>query len=416
MNACKGVLLICDGMGDRPVPELDGLTAIEAAKTPNMDLLARHGACGLLHPIAPGIRAGSDTSHLALLGNDPFRVYTGRGPFEAAGIGMDVKGGDICFRCNFATVDENGIVTDRRAGRIREGTDQLAQALSQIEEVGDGVRCFFKESVEHRGALILRGEGLGAAVTDDIDPHEEGKPVGSASPKNEPDPAAARTARAVNEFVTRSRQALSDHPLNVQRQQAGLPPANIILARGPGAAPDLPKFEEQHNVKGAMVVEVGLLAGVGHYLGMKVIYPEGATGSFDTDLDSIGKAVLSTLEEHDFVLCNIKGPDVAGHNGDAPAKVHMLERIDEMLGRVLLPSLKETSALIVTADHATPVTVKDHTGDAVPVALWGPGVLSDSVDAFDERSCGFGSLGHIRGTDVLPLLTNLMGVQEKFGA
>jgi len=416
LNRYKGVLLICDGMGDRPIPELGGRTAVEAANVPNMNLVARDGACGLLHPIAPGVRAGSDTSHLALLGFDPFKTYTGRGPFEAAGIGMKVKGGDICFRCNFATVDEKGVVTDRRAGRIREGTDQLAAALSQIKEVGDGVQCFFKESVEHRGALILRGEGLSAAITDSVDPHEEGKPFGNDAPLDEKDAGAARTARAVNEFVARSQEILKNHPLNLQRQRGGLPPANIILPRGPGVAPHLPQFEEHYKIKGAMVVEVGLLGGVGHYLGMTIVYPEGATGSLDTNLDSIGQTVLSELERHDFVLCNIKGMDVAGHNGDAAAKVKMAERIDEMLGRILLPGLRGQAALILTADHATPVTVKDHSGDAVPLALWGPGVLPDGVAAFDERACAAGCLGHIRGMDVLPLLTNIMGVQEKFGA
>jgi 2,3-bisphosphoglycerate-independent phosphoglycerate mutase len=403
-------------MGERPIPELNGRTALEAANTPNMDSLAKEGACGLLHPIAPGIRAGSDTSHLALLGFDPFTTYTGRGPFEAAGIGMEVKEGDICFRCNFATVDKNGIVTDRRAGRIREGTDQLAKALAQIKEVGAGVKCFFKESVEHRGALVLRGEALSAAITDELDPHVEGKPVGMAAAEDGQDAGGVRTAQAVNEFVARSRDILARHPLNLERQQAGLPPANIILPRGPGVAPSLPKFEEHYKMKGAMVIEVGLLAGIGHYLQMSVIHPEGATGSLDTDVDSIGRTLLSALENHDFVLCNIKGADVAGHNGDAGAKVKILERIDEMLGRMLLPALKGEAIFILTADHATPVTLKDHSGDAVPIALWGPGVLSDAVAAFDERTCAYGSLGHVRGVDILPLLTNLMGVQEKFGA
>lgn len=415
MTRYKGILFVCDGMGDRPIPELNGQTALEAANVPNMDWVARKGACGLLHPISPGIRAGSDTSHLALLGFDPFKTYTGRGPFEAAGIGMEIKRGDICFRCNFATVDDKGIITDRRAGRIREGTDRLAAALGEIKEVAGGVRCFFKESVEHRGALVLRGEGLGAAIADNIDPHVEGEPVGVTFAEDKGDAASARTADAVNEFVTRSREVLENHPLNAERRQAGLKAANIILPRGPGVAPHLPRFDEHYGMRGAMVVEVGLLAGVGHYLGMSVVHPQGATGSLDTDLDSIGRSLLAALETHDFVLCNVKGPDVAGHNGDAAGKVKILERIDEMIGKLLLPALGE-AALIITADHATPVTVKDHSGDAPPLALWGPGVLSDAVESFGERSCAGGLLGHVRGIDVLPLLTNLTGMQEKFGA
>jgi len=196
----KALILIGDGMGDRPVSQLGGKTPLEVAQTPNLDRIAREGECGLMDPIAPGIRAGSDTSHLAILGYDPFECYTGRGPFEALGIGMDVKPGDIAFRCNFATVDEDLVVLDRRAGRIREGTHELAEALN--EEIGEieGVRCIVKESVEHRAALILRGEGLGDKVSD-VDPHETGRKIHEAEGEDEP---SRRAARVLNEFVRRS--------------------------------------------------------------------------------------------------------------------------------------------------------------------------------------------------------------------
>ena len=162
MEGLKAILVICDGMADRPVPELGGMTPLEAADNPNMNTLALQGECGIMDPIAPGIRAGSDTSHLAILGYDPFTTYTGRGPFEAAGIGMDVKQGDIAFRCNFSTVDSDMVITDRRAGRIETGTDQLAAAVNGMKI--EDVTCYFKESVAHRGALVLRGPGLGPAV------------------------------------------------------------------------------------------------------------------------------------------------------------------------------------------------------------------------------------------------------------
>jgi 2,3-bisphosphoglycerate-independent phosphoglycerate mutase len=157
----KGLLLIADGLGDRPVPEMGSKTPLEYAATPTLDRLAREGECGLMDPIAPGIRAGSDTAHLAILGYDPYRVYQGRGPFEALGIGMEVRGGDVALRCNFSTVDAEMRVIDRRAGRITEGTRELAEAVNGVEI--DGVQCFFKESVAHRGALVLRGEGLSHA-------------------------------------------------------------------------------------------------------------------------------------------------------------------------------------------------------------------------------------------------------------
>ena len=190
----KASILIGDGLGDRPVADLDGRTPLEAADTPYLDRVAAEGECGQMDPIAPGIRAGSDTSHLAILGYDPFKVYTGRGPFEALGIGMDVERGDICFRCNFATVEGDltlstdgqftgARVVDRRAQRIAKGTDQLVEAVNGITV--EDVTCYVKQSVEHRAALVLRGPGLGAAVSD-VDPHEDNLPPHAAVGSDEP--------------------------------------------------------------------------------------------------------------------------------------------------------------------------------------------------------------------------------------
>src|SRR6266852_1594562 len=234
MDTRHGLLLIGDGLGDRPVPELDGLTPLEAARTPTLDGLVREGEAGLMDPVAAGVRGGSDTGHLALLGYDPYQYYTGRGPFEAMGIGLPVQRGDISFRCNFATVDDNWIVQDRRAGRITAGTYELARLLNgmQIEDV----TCLFKESVAHRAALVFQGPGLGAHVTD-VDPHADGERVGEARPTHPDDAESAKTARALNEFVRRSYQILNDAPVNQRRRAEGLPPANIVLPRGIGVSP-----------------------------------------------------------------------------------------------------------------------------------------------------------------------------------
>ena len=412
MQGLKAILLICDGMGDRPVPELGARTPLEAANNVNMNTLALQGICGIMDPIAPGIRAGSDTSHIAILGYDPYQAYTGRGPFEAAGIGMDVRKGDIALRCNFSTVDENMVVIDRRAGRIEHGTDQLAAAVNgmQIEDV----TAFFKESVAHRGALVLRGPGLGAAVTD-ADPHEVGAKVPECKPIDPNDQASAKTARIVNEFVRRSYQLLKDHPINKQRMAEGKALANIILPRGAGVAPHVESFEEKHHLKGAAVVETGLIGGIAVYLGMDVIEAPGATGGLDSDLMSMGRSVLKALENHNFVLCNLKGPDVAGHDGQAKAKVEVIERIDKVVG-MLMNEVDEQTYIVLTADHSTPISVMDHSGDPVPIAIWGPDVRVDSIQAYDERSVIGGGLVRIKGTDVMPTLTNLLGTQEKFGA
>lgn len=412
MEGPKAILIICDGMADRPVPELGARTPLEAADNVNMNTLALQGECGMMDPIAAGIRAGSDTSHLAILGFDPFKTYTGRGPFEAAGIGMDVKQGDVAFRCNFSTVDADMVILDRRAGRIETGTDQLAAVVNgmQIEDV----TVFFKESVAHRGALVLRGPGLGADITD-VDPHEIGEKIHVAHAVDANDAASAKTARIVNEFARKSYEALKDHPVNKAREAEGKMAANIILPRGGGVAPNLGSFEQKYGMKGAAVVETGLIAGIACYLGMDIIEVPGATGGLDSDIMAMGDAIIKALDDHDFVLCNIKGGDIAGHDGDAQAKVDFIHRCDKVVG-ALLDKASEQTYIVLTADHATPIAIKDHSGDSVPIAIHGPGVRVDSVQAFDERSVVGGGLARIRGIDIMNILTQLMNVQEKFGA
>jgi 2,3-bisphosphoglycerate-independent phosphoglycerate mutase len=408
----RGLLLIGDGLGDRLCPELGGRTPLEAAATSTLDRLAREGECGMMDPIAPGIRGGSDTGHLSILGYDPLQYYTGRGPFEAMGIGLDVRGGDLSFRCNFATVDDSRIVRDRRAGRITEGTPELAAALDgmRIEDV----TCLFKESVAHRAALVLRGPGLGPHVSD-VDPHAEGVAVHEAHATDPNDAASAKAARVLNAFVRRSFEVLKDHPVNLARRAAGLPPANIVLPRGVGLSPHLAPFDHKHGVKSACIVEVGLVKGIGRYLGMDVIDVPGATAGLDTDTEAIGRAVLAAFADHDFILCNVKGPDVAGHDGSASGKVAIIEKIDRMVAQIF-DAGTEGLTFAFTGDHSTPVSYGDHTGEPCPILFWSAGVRPDACQAFGERAVIGGGVGRIRGLDVLPILTSYMGVQDKYGA
>ena len=419
MKRTKAVLIIGDGLADRPVPELDGRTPLEAADTPNLDRVAAEGECGQMDPIGPGIRAGSDTSHLALLGYDPFQVYTGRGPFEVLGIGMEVRGGDICFRCNFSTVEgdlqltDGGFtgakVIDRRAQRIAEGTHDLAQAVDGMKI--EDVTCLVKESVEHRCALILRGPGLGAKVSD-IDPHEEDLPPHLAVGEDE---ASKKTARILNQFTLKSWEILKDHPVNTQRLEAGKLPANIIAARGAGLAPHLEPFAQRYGIKGAAVVETGLIAGIARYLEMTLPDVPGATGGADSDELALARAIIAMLEDHDFVLCNLKAPDLGGHDSQPEPKIKATEKLDNLVAYVRAHAPAGLH-LALTADHATPISFGDHTGDTVPLAICGPNVRPDSVRSFGERAVVAGGLSRIRGSDIMNILTNLMGTQEKFGA
>lgn len=343
----KGLLLIFDGMGDRPVPELGGKTPLEAASTPNLDRMAREGVNGIMDPIAPGIRPGSDTSHLAYLGADPYEYYTGRGPIEAAGIGLDVRPGDVAFRCNFATVDDKMVVVDRRAGRIMEGTDRLAELLNGMEI--EGVKVILKRSVAHRAALILRGEGLGCKVSD-IDPHEPGEELRQARAS---DQASEKTARVLNELVRISHERFENHPVNLERKRRGELPANILLPRGAGILKETPSFEEKFGIRGAAIAEVGLIYGVARILGLDLIRVADSTGGLDTDTQAMGRAAMKALETHDFVMMNVKGCDIAGHDGNAKAKVEMIEKIDQMVGE-MSKSFDGSLYVILTADHSPP--------------------------------------------------------------
>jgi 2,3-bisphosphoglycerate-independent phosphoglycerate mutase len=406
------LLLIADGLGDRRVPELDGRTPLEAASTPNLDRLAAEGECGLMDPIGPGIRGGSDTGHLAILGYDPYEFYPGRGPFEAMGIGLTVQPGDIAFRCNFATVDDNLIVRDRRAGRINEGTAELAATVNGFEF--QGVTCYVRESIAHRAALVLRGPDLGDRVAD-ADPHADNLPIHPAQPLDPGDAASARTGRVVDAFVRYSYDRLKDHPVNRARAARGEPPANIVLPRGGGRSPHLPPLNERRGVRSACIVEVGLVKGLGRYLGMDVIDVAGSTAGLDTDTEAIGRAVIDADRDHTFILCNVKGPDVAGHDGNAAGKVAIIEKIDRMVGQVV-SAIGDHCILVVTGDHSTPVTYGDHTGEPCPILFHGPTVRRDACRAFGETACSAGGAGRIRGLDVMNIITSYMGIQVKYGA
>ncbi|MFQ5838886.1 MAG: 2,3-bisphosphoglycerate-independent phosphoglycerate mutase [Thermoplasmata archaeon] len=405
----KVLLIVCDGLGDRPVKQLGDLTPLQAARKDNMDWFASHGTCGLLDLIAPGIRPGSDTAHLALFGYDPFEVYTGRGPFEAAGVGLEVKGGDVALRCNFATVDDTMKVVDRRAGRIKEGTRELAAALAGIEI--DGVEIFFKEGTEHRAALLLRGPNLDSRITDG-DPHEVGMAVSEVEATV---PEAEKTARVVNEFMRRAAELLAKHPVNLSRKERGLPQANAILPRGAGKFPDIPLVSQKWGLSFGAIAGVALIKGICRSVGMDLLEVKGATGGLDTDVRAKVVAAVKALDEYDVVVVNIKAPDVAAHDGEAREKARAVERIDDSLG-LLRTQLKEDWIVALTADHSTPCVTGDHSADPVPLLVFGDGVRRDGVETFDEIAAAGGALGRLRGKDLMPLLLDLANRSKKFGA
>lgn len=404
----KILMVVCDGVSDRPCKHFGSKTPLQAARKPAMDAIARNGVSGTMDVISPGVVPGSDTAHLALFGYDPYEAYTGRGPIEAAGAGIALQKGDVAFRCNFATVDDRMNVTDRRAGRIRDGTAALAEAIDGMDL--DGVEAVFRAGSEHRAVLVLRGEGLDHRVSE-VDPHKEGPVLESRALA----PEAERTARVLNDFVKRSYEVLGAHPVNAEREKAGLPPANVILPRGAGSMGELEPMPSRYGVSCAAVAGVTLVKGLCRLVGMDVPEVPGATGGLDTDYGAKAKAALELLESHDLVFINIKASDVAGHDGDFALKVQVIESIDMMLGQIL-KDIHEEVVVVLTADHSTPISVRDHSADPVPVAISGADSRIDAVKSFDEISVASGALGRIRGTDLMPIVMGMANRSPKFGA
>jgi len=405
----KILIIVMDGLGDRAVKSLDYRTPLQCARKPNLDWFAINGTSGTMDVIAPGVRPGSDTSHLAILGYDPYEVYTGRGPFEAAGVGLVGKAGDVAFRCNFATVDEHLTVTDRRAGRITEpDTTELAKALDGMM-LGD-IKAVVKEATEHRAVLMLQGPGLSPHVSD-ADPHAL-----AAVHRSEPlRPEATRTAEAVNEFVRRSYEILDQHPVNRRRMAEGKPPANILLPRGAGVFPDLKPFPEKWGLTASGVAGVSLIRGICRVCGLEVIEAEGCSGGLGTDMVAKARAALRELDRKDFVLMNVKASDVTSHDGDPRRKIEVIERLDEM-ARVIREGIPPGTVVALAADHCTPVERGDHSGDPVPLTIYAEDGIKDGTVSYDEVACARGALGRIRGKDLMPILMDKADRSEKFGA
>ncbi|MEM3578875.1 MAG: 2,3-bisphosphoglycerate-independent phosphoglycerate mutase [Candidatus Bathyarchaeia archaeon] len=411
----KALLIIGDGMADRPLKELGWKTPLEAANKPSMDHLASVGVCGIVDPVAPGIPPGSDTATLALLGYDVFKVYSGRGAFEALGWGVEVAEGDVCFRCNFATVDENLTVLDRRAGRIADAeAAELAENLRKIKLSRKDVDFFFTNTVQHRAVLVLRGSKLSPSVNDS-DPEANGEKVKEIKPLDN-SPEAKLTAEVLNEISQKFHEVLKAHPVNKERVARKQPPANFILFRGAGTLPKIKPLSEVYDIEASCVAVTSLIRGVCRAAGMQLLNVEGATGTPQTDYVAKAKVAVQALKGNDFVLLHVKAPDVASHDGNFKQKVEVIEKIDKMLAYILNKVDLGETFVALTADHTTSCATRNHEGDPVPLVLMGPYVRSDDVEEFGERTCAKGGMGRLGGKHLMPILMNFLGKVKKFGA
>jgi len=413
----RAFLIILDGGADRPVKELYFRTPLEVARKPMIDRLACEGACAIMYPIRPGVRPGSDTAHLAIFGYDPHVYYKGRGPFEAAGLGLDIKPGDVALRTNLGTVDDKGIVVDRRAGRyfspdeIKEIENIMREVCEQVSKEF-GVEIVYKHGTEHRGALLLRGEKISHEVSSN-DPHKVGLPVKKIEPLVKK-PEAERTAEILNRFVELASEKLRKAEFNERRKREGKPPANIILLRGAGVLPEVEPIYEKFKIRAAMVAGIALIKGIGKVLKFDVVDVPNYRGSRDDDFDAAFSTAVQLLANYDLVFLHVKPTDAYGHDGDPHGKINIIERVDRALAKVF-DKIGDDVYIMITCDHATPVKVRDHTGDPVPLLLWGPDVQTDECMKFGERPCAKGVLGTVLGMDIMYILCNYMGKLEKFG-
>ncbi|WP_456474336.1 cofactor-independent phosphoglycerate mutase [Candidatus Pyrohabitans sp.] len=388
----KYLVVIGDGMADYPLEELGGKTPLEYADTPNMDHIAEKGVAGMLRTIPPGMEAGSDIANLSILGYDPRAVYTGRGPLEAASMGVELRDSEVAFRCNLIFV-ENGKIIDFTAGHISsKEAEALLRALNEAEIAPFGR---FYPGVSYRNLFICPfGEGLKSTPPHDI----VGRSVKEYLLK--PEDGAAK----LNELMLSSTEVLEKHEVNLRRLEQGKRPANMVWLWGQGPRPKLEPFSEKYGIRGAAISAVDLIRGIAGIAGMRVPSVPGATGYYDTDYAAKARYALKALESAEYCYIHVEAPDEAGHEGSAEMKVRTIEDLDKKLLGRLLDSLDEEIAIAVLPDHPTPVRVKTHTSEPVPFAILSPGRRSDDVSSFSEIACKEGSLGLVEGTNFNRLL------------
>ena len=390
----KILLIVLDGVGGLPL-EPGGPTELEAAKTPNLDRLAEESALGLLTPVYPGLAPGSGPGHLALFGYDPFRYVVGRGALSALGLGADFREGDVALRGNFATLDPEGKVVDRRAGRppTEENQRVVAKLKEAIPRIEDVEVHFYTES-EHRFLVVLRGEGLGDAVTD-TDPQKTGLPPLKAKALDE---ASERTARLVNLLSERIREVLKDEPR-----------MNGALFRGASKKPSFPRMQEVYKLTPAAIASYPMYKGLASLVGMEVLPVEGEGDALEGKL----KALKENWGRYDFFYFHVKKTDAMREDGKFHGKVEKVELFDALLPEILALG---PDVLAITGDHSTPALLKAHSWHPVPLLLKAPYLRADEARRFTEREAQRGSLGHLRGMELMPLLLAHAGKLLKYGA
>ena len=379
-------------MADWPVPSLGGKTLLQAARTPNMDNLARMGRTGKLITVAPGFHPGSEVANMSVMGYNLPRVYEGRGPLEAASIGIDLKPGEMAMRCNLVCI-EGDIIKNHSAGHIT--TEEADVLIKFLQEQLGNERIHFYIGVQYRHLLVVKGgdKRLGCTPPHDV-PLKPFRPL-LIKPEC---PEAQETADLLNDLILRSQALLNSHPVNLKRMAEGKDPANSIWPWSPGYRPQMERLSDRFPQikRGAVISAVDLINGIGYYAGLRRISVEGATGLYDTNYENKVSAALEALRTDDFVYLHIEASDEAGHEGDVPLKIMTIENLDKRVVGPIYQAIKdwnEPVAIAVLPDHPTPCELRTHTAEPVPFLIWYPGITPDEVQTFDEVAAQQGFYG-----------------------
>ncbi len=382
----KYLFLVPDGMADYPINELDGKTPLEVAKIPNMRFFAKNGRVGLVKNIPDKLPAGSDVANMSLLGYDPKKYYTGRAPFEAASMGIELKDGEVAFRCNLVT-EADGIMADYSGGHI--STKEAKVLIDKLNgELGsDKVR--FVPGVSYRHIAVIYSErGFDGLSAKCVPPHDfVGKKIEDHYPVGE-------GSGLLKELILRSRDVLSESDINTIRIDLGENPANMIWLWGQGVMPALDKFKDLWGIDGAVISAVDLIKGIGKLAGLKIINVPGATGYIDTNYEGKIEAAIDYLEnEGDFVFLHVEAPDEAGHEGNVRMKISAIEAFDYHILTPVRKYFEERGdfKIVISPDHATPIEKRTHTRDMVPFIMYGKNVVKDEIECFSESSVKYSS-------------------------
>ena len=402
----KYIVLVGDGMSGRPLDELNGRTTLEVADRRYMDDIVKRGRIGTAFTIPKGMTPASDIANLSILGYDPRKYYSGRGPLEAANIGVELSGSDVAFRCNLITQVDDKMV-DYSAGHIN--SKEAKVLIGHIDKTLGSEKVKFYPGISYRHLMVIktssRQEALKLSKIACTPPHDiVDKGISGNLPRGEGKEILA-------DLMKRSEDILSNDDINKVRIDLGENPANMIWLWGQGVKPSMPKFKELYGVAGSIISAVDLIKGIGKIVGLEVINVPGATGYYDTNFQGKGEYALKALEEKDFVFVHVEAADEAGHNGDIRAKITAVENFDRFVVGTIWKEYKKRSdfRLMVLPDHATPIACRTHTTDPIPFALCGDGVETDSACVFTELASRTSSLSFKEGHALMKYLISLKG-------